>query len=415
MVDAIVLGAGIVGVSTAIHLQLRGHKTMLVDRQDPGEGTSYGNAGIVERDGFLAPALPKRRGLSLSSNDGSKFNCHRRTWRQQKLWRSQFQDHCTEPANDSFARSINDLQRHANSEHRFLSRLIGAERFYHDTGRLTLFRSRAGIQLAEHHLHYARIFGADYDVLSPRDAISLEPDLKPNFQQAIYWKDSHSVSDPGTVTKIYADYYRNSGGEFSIGNAMTLERRDGLWSLQTGRGRVGTTHVVIALGPWSDDLLRQLGYLYPFSHFRGYHIHYRPSGNAGLRRPVTDADNGFVLSPTVKGIRLSTAIEFAERDAPPTPVQIDRARPQARGLFPIAEKAEAEPWMGSRMVLPDSLPLVGAAPNHGGLWFNLGHGNIGFGTGPVSGRLLAEMINSESTLIDLAPLSPDRFDVDLPF
>lgn len=414
-VDAIVLGAGIVGVSTAIHLQLRGHRTLLVDRQEPGEGTTYGNAGIIEREGFLPPVLPKRRGLPFLASGGARFNCHGRTWRRQKGWRGQFQDHCTEQATDGFARTINEFQRHAVAEHRFLSRLIGVERFYRNSGRLQLFRSKKEKDVAEQHLHYARIFGADYDELSPAEATDLEPDLKPNFLRAIYWKDSQSVSDPGTVTKIFVEYFRGNGGEFSIGNATTLERRDTLWTVSTAEGRVAASHVVIALGPWSDDLLNQLGYLYPFCHFRGYHIHYRPSGNAGLRRPVLDADNRFVLSPTVKGIRLSTGIEFADRDAPPTPLQVERARPLARSLFPIAEKAEAEPWMGSRMVLPDALPLVGPAPNHGGLWLNLGHGNFGFGSGPVTGRILAEMMNSELPLFDPARLSPDRFDVDLPF
>ncbi len=413
--DAIVLGAGIVGVSTAIHLQLRGYKVLLLDRQEPGDGTTYGNAGIIEREGFLPPVLPKRRGLPFVTTGGARFNCHSRSWRQQKAWREQFHERNTESATAHFARIVNEFQRHAVAEHRFLSRLIGVERFYRNTGQLQIFRSKNELGIARHNLHYARIFGADYDELAPEEAMELEPDLKPNFEQAIHWKDSQSVSDPGTVAKIFVDYYRRNGGDFSIGNATTLERRDTFWTVATASGRVAAPHVAIALGPWSDDLLKQLGYLYPFCHFRGYHIHYRPSGNAGLRRPILDADNRFVLSPTVKGIRLTTGIEFADRDALPTPVQIDRARPLARSLFPIAEKAEAEPWMGSRIVLPDSLPLVGPAPNHGGLWLNLGHGNFGFGCGPVTGRVLAEMMNSEPPLFDPAPLSPDRFDVELPF
>ena len=108
---------------------------------------------------------------------------------------------------------------------------------------------------------------------------------------------------------------------------------------------------VVALGPWAPDLLDPLGINLPLTFKRGYHRHFRPRGNAGLTRPVVDAENGYCLAPMEQGIRLTTGAEFADRDAPPTPVQFDRLMPAARGLFPLGEQVEAQPWMGSPAVL----------------------------------------------------------------
>jgi D-lysine oxidase len=88
---------------------------------------------------------------------------------------------------------------------------------------------------------------------------------------------------------------------------------------------------VVALGPWSDLASRRLGYSIPLAVNRGYHLHLKARGNAVLHRPVLDADFGYVLAPMSRGIRLTTGVEFARRDAAPTPVQVERALPRARG------------------------------------------------------------------------------------
>jgi D-amino-acid dehydrogenase len=109
------------------------------------------------------------------------------------------------------------------------------------------------------------------------------------------------------------------------------------------------------------------------------------------------------------GIRLTTGAEFARRDAPPTPVQMERSLPAAREIFPLGEPAESGVWLGRRPCLPDMLPIVGPAPRHQGLWLDFGHHHLGFTLGPVTGRLLAEMMTGETPFTDPAPYSADRF------
>jgi D-amino-acid dehydrogenase len=156
-------------------------------------------------------------------------------------------------------------------------------------------------------------------------------------------------------------------------------------------------------------VFRRLGYSIPFAVKRGYHMHYQPSGNAVLNHTVLDLERGYLLAPMARGIRLTTGAEFAERDAPPTPVQLERAEPVARGLFPLAQRLDPEPWMGSRPCTPDMMPIIGPAPRHKGLWFTFGHAHHGLTLGPVTGRLIAEMMSGAKPFTDPAPYRADRF------
>ena len=153
---------------------------------------------------------------------------------------------------------------------------------------------------------------------------------------------------------------------------------------------------VVALGVWSGAVTKRFGYTPPLFGKRGYHLHFKPKGNAGLTRPV--ASNGFLLAPMRAGIRLTTGVEFARPPAPPTPVQLARAEPIARRVFPLDEAVEPAPWMGIRPCTPDMMPIIGPAPTQPHLWCAFGHAHQGFTLGPTTGRLLAEMMTARRAL-----------------
>jgi D-lysine oxidase len=218
------------------------------------------------------------------------------------------------------------------------------------------------------------------------------------------------VLDPGGLAKAYATLFQRKGGRFVVGDAQTLQQdAGGRWRVATPDGAVSAREAVVALGPWSDLVFGPLGYSIPLNVKRGYHLHLSPRGNAMLNQPVLDADLGYVLAPMNRGIRLATGVEFARRDAPPTPVQLQRALPRARALFPLGEAIDAKPWMGARPCLPDMLPVIGKAPRHAGLWFDFGHHHHGLTLGPVTGRLLAEMMTGATPFADPAPFAVERF------
>jgi D-amino-acid dehydrogenase len=142
---------------------------------------------------------------------------------------------------------------------------------------------------------------------------------------------------------------------------------------------------------------------------RGYHMHYRAAGRAVLNHPMLDTERGYFLAPMLRGIRLTTGAEFALRDGMKTPVQLARAEPIARELFPLAERLDTDPWMGSRPCTPDMMPIIGPAPSHDRLWFAFGHAHHGFTLGPVTGRLVAELACGEPPCVDPSPYRAERF------
>jgi D-amino-acid dehydrogenase len=295
-------------------------------------------------------------------------------------------------------------------EHELLMEEAGIAGVVRRTGYLRVYRSARALAaaLAKDRADRAA-YGVKFQAVDAGELAGLEPHLEGQLAGAVLMPDPVSVADPAGVARAYARLLEERGGRIVRGDGTTLERASGDWSVATAEGRITATAVAVAMGPWSDDVFRRLGYRFPLGIKRGYHMHFKPQGNAALSRPVIDAENGYVLTPMLRGIRLTTGAEFARRDAPATPVQLDRAEPLAREIFPLGARVDAEPWLGRRPCLPDMLPIVGPAVRHEGLWFNFGHHHLGFTLGPVTGRLLAEMMTGEAPFTDPAPYRAGRF------
>ena len=236
-----------------------------------------------------------------------------------------------------------------------------------------------------------------------------EPNLTGEFAGAVYFPAPGFIPDPGGLAKAYAALFKRKGGRFRVGDARSLQQEAGGWRLAGPDGAIVAREAVVALGPWSDLVFRPLGYSIPLSVKRGYHLHLSPRGNTVLHHPVLDADLGYLLAPMNRGIRLTTGVEFARRDAPPNPIQVRQALPRAHQLFPLGEAVDAKPWIGARPCLPDMLPVIGRAPRHPSLWFDFGHQHHGLTLGPATGRLLAEMMTGETPFADPSPFAVERF------
>ncbi len=409
--DVIVLGAGMVGVCSALHLQMRGLKVALLDRRPAGEETSHGNAGVIERDSHVPITIPSSLGAlakyaanqEIAMRYDPKFLPKLAPWLY-RLWR------LSNPQGiEIFARGVEPIRKKAADEHALIAAEAGIEEAFRETGWLHVYSDET-IRSADPCLAYAKEFGVKFDVVDRQGILELEPFLTPaDDARAIFWKEAVSVSSPQRVTKQYAKLFAAKGGDFVVGDARSLAREGDYWQVQCEKGVISSSRVVVALGPWSSDLLEPLGYRFPLAVKRGYHQHFQPQGNATLYRPVVDEILGFVMTPMEDGIRLTTGIEFAHRDSPKNWGQLDAALSFARKLFPLGESVEEKPWRGARPCFPDALPIVDASGDHNGLYFNFGHGHIGFSSGPVLGRLMADLIMDQVPQIDPVPYSAARF------
>jgi D-amino-acid dehydrogenase len=405
--DAIVLGAGMVGVSAALHLQKRGRSVVLIDRHDAaGEETSYGNAGIIERSTIFPRAFPRemRALVRYALNLSAESHYHLSALPDFLPWLIRYYRASAPHRWERTARAALPLIEHCLSEHEALMREADALHLLRRTGWIKAYRSAATLDKGIADTERLRPFGVPFNVLDANAVTAVEPHVT-GIHGAVHFTSPAAVVDPGGLAKAYAALFVTRGGKFVTGDARRLEQTSTGWRLANVEAR----DVVVALGPWSDDIFRPLGYRIPLAVKRGYHMHYGAVGNAMLNQPLLDNDAGYLLAPMTRGIRLTTGVEFARRDAPKTPVQLARVEPIARKLFPLAERRDAEPWMGARPCLPDMLPVIGPALGHKGLWFDFGHQHHGFTQGPVSGRLIAEMICGETPFTDPAAYRADRF------
>ncbi len=408
--EILVLGAGMVGTCTALHLAQRGHAVTLVDRGAPGRETSYGNAGFIQREAVLPYAFPRSLGklARVALKQGADVNWHLDALptvagRLARYWRNSAPDRY--PA---IAAAHAQLIAHSTSEHAPLIEAADAGDLVRRDGYLLLARSAATLDAAARDAEaLARSHGLRAAVLDGDALAAAEPALRQRLPGAVHWQDPWTVSDPGELVARYAAHAQRLGVRLLQGDAATLRQTGSGWSVQTAEGPVEAAQAVVALGPWADRLLQPLGYRLPLFVKRGYHRHYATGQTP--RRPLFDADRGLVIAPMRLGLRLTTGAEFARQDAAPTPRQLGLAERHARELLTLAEPVEAQPWLGARPCTADMLPVIGAAPHHPGLWFNFGHAHQGFTLGPATGRLLAELIDGGPTMVDPAPYSAQRF------
>lgn len=411
--EVIVVGAGIVGVSTALQLQLRGWQVLLLDRQGAGERTSFGNAGLIQREAVFPHAFPRALGtiLHYASNRATEVRYQSSMlprlgfpfWKY--WWNSQPERH------RQIARHYAALIGHCLEDHLAVAALAGATHLFRPGGYLQVHRHRHSLEAELEAARYKEEhFGVEYTVLDDAGLQARVPGLQAGLAGGIHWQQPLAVIDPHALTLAYLDYFLAQGGEFRTFSVSALEAEGQGWCLRGARERLTAAHVILTLGAWTPDLTQGLGWHPSVFVKRGYHMHYAPTAPAEPAMALLDADAGYVLAPMRQGLRLTTGAEFAPRDAPASPIALDRAETAARRLYPaLGARLDPAPWLGQRPCTADMLPIVGPFPKGSGLWLNFGHCHQGLTLGPTTGRLLAQLMGGEAPFTDPTPYAPARF------
>ncbi|SDN55929.1 FAD-binding oxidoreductase [Afipia sp. GAS231] len=409
LADVIVLGAGVVGVSAAYVARQRGLSVILVDRREPASETSYGNAGILSSGSILPlnqPSLWKSLPKYLTNRHHAlRWNP---VWSARNLdWVVRFLANATPAHTKPRATALRALTGASLKLHREWIVKAGAPERIRETGWLKAWRGD-GLAAAKAEQALLAEYGVRSEVLDRQGISALEPNILPVYTVGLLHSETASVDSPGNVVKAYARMYAGLGGEIRQAEIRSIMPDGDGWRTVLSDGEIPARHVVVALGPWSADLLRPLGYRVPLAFERGYHREFKPNPARSLLRPIHDADGAFLMSPMENGIRVTSGVELTARDAPSSYAQLDMVVPLARSVVEFGE-AVGEPWRGARPTLPDSLPMIGPAPRHVGLWLAFGHQHIGFTTGPATGAAIAAMISGTQPPFDAAPFSPGRY------
>lgn len=408
--DVIVLGAGIVGVSTALALAEEGVRVILADNAGPEAAASYGNAGILQAEAVEPYAMPRAPGdllrMLLGRDNAFDYDI-RGVLAGMKPLLSYFR-HSAPGRYRAIAQVYAALVAEALPAHADFAARADAACLLRKVGYLAITRHPKGFaKMAAEAARITARHGVPSVELAGADLARIEPALAGVQGGAVHWTSPVAIDDPGALVAAYERSFAALGGLRVIADARGLAREGGIWTLCAGQGTASAPRVVLALGAASPGLARRYGHRFPLIVKRGFHRHFE--GSATVSRPVVDADNGFVLAPMRGGLRLTTGASLRARPEP-LPRQIVRGQALAEALLGCTLTPASEVWTGLRPCMPDMLPVLGESARHPGLWFHFGHGHQGLTLGPATARRLAGQMTGTATLdsVDRA-IGPARF------
>lgn len=408
--DVAIIGAGIVGVCTAIRCLERGMRVALYDGGEARRRASYGNAGAISRGSIFpvsSPSLLKSL-LRYATNRDPGLRIDYRSFTRILPWTRRFLLSANERAWRRAAGALDPFVAHAFAEHSRLAQEAGVAHLLSQNGWIKLFRSPEAFQSSSLERRILAEHGIKVDLLDGDALADLEPALKRRYARAMLFPETGHVRDPGGLLAAYRALFEAKGGATLEGDVDDLTQTADGWRLASAGRTFVARRVVLAAGAWTDGFVRKLGYAFPMAAERGYHQHFAPPSAPPLTRTIYDTGGGYVAAPMEQGIRILSGIELAPRDAEPDFRQITRCIEEARGSLDLGAPVENRPWVGSRPSTPDGLPIIGAAPRHAGLYFAFGHGHIGFSTGPVTGLILADLLSGKPPSMAIDAFAPGR-------
>ena len=402
----VVLGAGIVGVCTALALQRDGFAVTLVDRDEPGRGCSFGNAGILHAGGVLPlgrPGILARVPGMLLDPEGPLVIRWRHLPRLAP-WLARMVVASRSSAVERGCKALAPLALGARAAYAPLLKEALAEDLVRTRGELYAYRTRRGFDAAAWEMDVRRRFGVPVEVLDGKALREMEPAISPEYQYAHYQPASAYVASPHRLVQRLAGLFVAKGGTL-----LRREVRDARPDrLVTDAGEIGFANLVICAGAFSRRFAAGFGADVPLETWRGYHIMVAP-GSVNLNGLLVDGDMHFAVTPMEEGIRVAGLIELASLDAPPDYARADLFLKLARILIPSFPAQAVSRWMGHRPGTPDSLPVIGRSPRQRNVFFNFGHGTLGLTFGAITAQLLADLVAERPGAIAQAPYRAERF------
>lgn len=409
--DAIVIGAGIVGTCTALYLQREGLRVTLIDRAQPGEACSFGNAARVAVGLYIPWSSPgliwKVPGMLADRRHPLKV----RPWQLIRAmpWFARFIQAGSAENSERIADGLKAIMVHALESYMTLMKPAGAEDLFERNGYLYAYKSLESRERTRFGFNLCRDRGIKIEEVDENRLREMEPALGRIATCGHYWPGEVHCINPLRLTQKLAEFFVRQGGHLVQANVLGFDMgADGPRHVITDSGPHSATHVVLAAGAWAKPLAKQWGVDLALEPEGGYHC-VMPDPGFKLRRPLSLVDILLTCTPLETGLRVCNGAEFAGHDARPNPARKEVLLQGAREVFPTVNTEGASFWRGDRPSLPDSLPAIGRAPLYPHAYFACGHGHVGLTTAAITGRLIAELVMGRPPAVDLAPYRPDRF------
>ncbi|MDK1377872.1 MULTISPECIES: FAD-dependent oxidoreductase [unclassified Sinorhizobium] len=409
--SVIVVGAGIIGTTIAYDLQRRGRSVVLIDRDAPGKGASYGNMASIAVTEFMPASRPgvwAQMPKWLLDPEGP---VRIRPSYMPRLvpWFLRFLA-ASRPARVRELEAAGAVLCHRVYEDLDpLLKATGLTDMLTREGCLSLYADEAEFKVDREHVEVLERLGFRHEVLSGKAIRDLEPALTPKIAKAVLFPDNRSIRDPYQLVVKFSEKFLALGGSIEQGEVVGFDHHDRIKAVRLKDGRsIAASQIVLCAGVYTGRLARLLGEPIPLETERGYHTQIMAPG-ISMRHSIIWPARAFMVTPTAGGIRVGGTVEMAGLDAAPDYRRAKVLVRRAQEALPDLRAEKAAEWMGHRPALPDTVPIIGPSAKHRGLFYATGHGHLGLTYAATTGRLIADLVTGVQPPIDLKPYRVDRF------
>ncbi|MGB5327293.1 MAG: FAD-binding oxidoreductase [Gammaproteobacteria bacterium] len=405
-----VIGAGIVGCSCALWLQKKGFAVTLIDPDDPGAGTSSGNACTIAEYGCVPVNSPDlfRRLPSLLFSKDSPLSMDLGYVLSHPAWMIEFLLNCRA---QKVARIIRQLGKLLSKVYDGLDPLLDmadARDLLTQNGFMHVYRDQLEFDAAKRANQARREQGTNFVELDQGDIQDLEPNLKIPFERGLLFDSISHVLDPTALCQRYVECFKRNQGQLLRQRALEVIHGTGSVQIRLDNGAsIDAERVVIAAGAFSKFIDGIPTRLLKLDTERGYHLQFSNMQHL-LSRPVSWQQAGFYATPMNQGMRFAGTVEIAGYKKEKNPRILNYLNRKAHEMLDLPAQPDQE-WLGFRPTCPDALPVIGFSTTSEYILYAFGHHHLGLTLSGITGKLIAELANGEEPSHNIAPFSPRRF------
>ena len=406
----IVVGAGIVGVLSALQLQREGYQVTLIDREPPGNGCSFGNAGILARSSFIPLSSPST--LLQAPSWLLKPNgplCVRWSYLPKIIpWlfsyiKAGFKKDLVERGE-----AVHRLTDESVSLYMALAKEADCESLVAPSDYLQVYRSKEGFEKGQGDMNARRRLGFAIRDIDEQELHQLEPSLSKDYKYAHHLVDHGFVKDPQALLLAIFEIFKKLGGQFVEENVLSVETAQSKPVVTTNIQRRDCDKLIIAAGAFSARVLKSTGIKIPLETERGYHFSC-PQPGVDVSRPIMDGELKFFVTPMNNGHRFAGLVELAGLDLPLQEQRVKVLASSAKSMLPNVNTANSTSWLGFRPTFSDSLPAICKAPDNEHVVYAFGHQHLGLTCAPMTALLVADIVAQREPRLDIEPYDIKRF------
>lgn len=411
----LVIGGGVVGLCSAYYSALRGHRVTLVERGQPQHDCcSIGNAGLVCPSHFIPLAAPGMVGTALRMmlDPESPFYVRPRLDWDLLDWGWKFHRAANARQVDLAAPILKELNYQSRDLFDELAQSSNNEFGFEKKGLLMLCKSEQVLEGEAHLAEYAQKLGLHAEIYDAKQTTEKEPNIRMDVAGSVFFADDAHLT-PGVFIELMRRRVTSLGVECLWGTeVLGWKTRDGaIDAAVTSRGELSADEFVLCGGSWSSQMVKSLGLKLPMQAGKGYSLTL-PAAPQTPSIPAILTEARVAVTPMLCGLRFAGTMEIAGMDPGINPARVRGIIKSVPNFYPEFNPdhfKDASVWSGFRPCSPDGLPYVGRTSAYSNLSLAAGHAMLGLSLGPITGKLVSQVISDERTSIDISLLNPGRY------